>query len=163
MAAAGRKSKYETHIKPHFAEIKAAHDRGVDEKEIAKSLGVGTSAWCEYKKKYTEFAELLKRDDDKVKEILDKLDSALIKSACGYEYEEKKQYITEDENGNKKKHTEITQRHQPPNVTAIFGAYNRFDKNYKKDAAYYELKKQELEVRKALAKEKVFDFDLIEV
>ena len=68
--------------------------------------------------------------------------------------------IREDENGNKKKHTEIMKRHQPPNVTAIFGAYNRFDKDYKKDAAYYELKKQELEVRKALAKDKVFDFDL---
>lgn len=159
----GRPSKYESKVKPFFKEIKAALNRGVEEKEIAKSIGISISSWCEYKNRYTEFAELFKKDEDKIREILDLLDSALIKSAVGFEYQEKKQYITEDENGNKKKHTEIYTKYSPPNVTAIFGAYNRFDENYKKDRAYYELKKQELELRKAIADSNNFDLNLDEL
>ena len=161
MAKAGRKSKYETHIKPYFPKIKEAVDRGVEENQIAKSLGVGTSAWCDYKNKYSEFAELLKRDKDVTEKILEQLDSALLKCACGYEYEEKKQYITEGADG-KRKHTEITTKHQPPNVTAIFGAYNKYDPNYKKDRAYYELKKQELELRKSIAEVQNFGLNFDE-
>lgn len=159
----GRPTKYETHVKPHFKEIKAAFDRGVDEKEIAKSLGIAVSTWCEYKNRYSEFAELLKRDDDKVKEILQRLDSALLKAAEGFEYQEKKQYITEDENGRKKKHTEIYTKYAPPNPTAIFGALNRFDPNYKKDKAYYDLKKQELELRKLIAENNNFDLNFDDI
>ena len=48
----------------------------------------------------------------------------------------------------------------PPDTTAIFGALNRFDPNYKKDSAYYELKKQELELKKAIAESNNFDLDL---
>jgi hypothetical protein len=156
----GRPSKYETHVKPHFEAIKKAFDRGVEEKEIAKSIGISLSSWCDYKNRYSEFAQLLKRDDEKTKEILERLDSALLKSACGFEYQEKKQYITEDENGKKKKHTEIYTRYAPPNPTAIFGALNRFDPDYKKDAAYYDLKKQELELKKMLAEANNFDLNI---
>ena len=158
----GRPSKYETHIKPYFNEIAEAYGRGVDEQDIAKSLGVSISAWCEYKNKFSEFKEVLKRSEDETKDILKQLDNALLKSATGFEYTEKKQYITEDENGKKKKHTEIYTRYAQPNPTAIFGALNRFDPDYKKDKAYYELKKQELELRKAIAETNNFDlnFDL---
>lgn len=156
----GRPNKYETHVKPHFKEIKEAFERGVDEKEIAKSIGVAVSSWCEYKHRYPEFVELLKRSEEKTKEILKRLDSALLKSAEGFEYTEKKQYITEDDKGNKKKHTEIYTRYSPPNPTAIFGALNRFDPDYKKDKAYYELKQQELELKKAIAENNNFDLEL---
>ena len=147
--AGGRKNKYDTHVKPYFDDIKKALERGVEEKKIADGLGVSSSSWCEYKNKYSEFAELFKKVD--VSNILERLESALMKSAEGFTYEEKKQYITEDEDGNKKKHTEITTKYQPPNVTAIFGAFNRFDPNYVKDRAYFELKQQELELRKSIA------------
>ena len=149
---AGRKSKYESHVKPHFADIKDAIERGVEENKIAESLGVSTTSWCEYKLKYPEFAELFKKKD--VSEILARLDSALMKAAEGYNYEEKKVYITKDDDGREKKHTEITTKHQPPNVTAIFGAYNKYDPNYVKDRAYYELKQQEFELRKMMAENK---------
>lgn len=152
MAGGGRKNKYDTHVKPYFKDIKDALERGVEENKIAEGLGVSTSSWCKYKNDYSEFAELFKKVD--VKEILSRLDGSLMKIACGYEYEEKKQYITEDEDGNKKKHTEITTKHQPPNVTAIFGAYNRWDDKYVKDKAYFDLKQQELELRKQMAEEK---------
>lgn len=144
--AGGRKSKYESHVQPYLEDIKAAVERGVEEKQIADNLGVSVSTWCDYKNKFPEFAELFKKKD--VSEILAKLDSALLKCACGFEYEEIKQYITEDAEGRTRKHTEKIKRVQPPNPTAIFGAYNRFDPNYAKDKAYYELKKQELELKK---------------
>lgn len=150
--AGGRPNKYETHIKPYFADIKDALERGVEENKIAEGLRVSTSSWCEYKNKYSEFAELFKKKD--VGDILKRLDSALLKSAEGYTYEEKKVYITEEENGKKKKHTEITTKYQPPNVMALFGAYNKYDPNYVKDRAYYELKQQELELRRMIAETK---------
>lgn len=156
----GRPSKYETSVKPFFKEIKAAFNKGVDEKEIANSLGISVSSWCDYKNKYSEFAELLKRDEDETKNLLERLDSALMKIAEGFEYQEKKQYITEDESGKKKKHTEIYTKYCPPNPTAIFGAYNRFDPNYKKDKAYYDLKKQELELKKLIAESSNFDLNI---
>lgn len=158
-----RPSKYETHVRPHLQEIKEAYNRGVEEKEIAKNLGIAVSTWCEYKNKYSELTEVLKRDEDKTKIILENLNSALLKIAYGFEFQEKKQYITADESGKQRKHTEIYTRYCPPNPTAIFGAFNRFDPDYKKDKAYYELKKQELELKKLIAEANNFDLDFNEV
>jgi hypothetical protein len=141
-----RPSKYESHVKPYFKDIKNAIERGVEEKQIAENLGISQSSWCDYKNKYSEFSELFKNRD--VSLILERLDSALLKIAEGYEYQEKKQYIKKDVDGEKVTYTEITTKHHPPNVTAIFGAYNRFDPNYIKDKAYYELKQQELEIKR---------------
>ena len=156
--SAGRKNKYDTHIKPHFLEIKQMLEKGLTEREIAKALNIAYSSWNKYKAEKTEFAELIKSKD--MTPLIEELENALVKRAKGFNYEEKKQYITEDEDGKKKKHTEITTKYQPPDTTAIFGALNRFDPNYKKDAAYYELKKQELELRKSIAESNNFDLEL---
>lgn len=156
MAKAGRKNKYETHIKPYLNEIKEALERGVEENKIAESCGVSVSSWCEYKNKYLEFAELFKKKD--VSEILKKLDSALLKVACGYDYEEEKKVARKDKDGKQiVVAVEKYSKHQPPNVTAIFGAYNRFDPNYIKDKAYYDLKMQELELKRAIAEDNSFE------
>lgn len=152
-----RPSKYETHIKPYFDDIKKAYEKGVDEKEIAAKLGVSVSSWCEYKNKYSEFAELLKRDEEDTKKILERLDNALLRSAEGFTYEEEKVIAKKDKDGEKIVLVEKYKKYQPPNPTAIFGAYNRFDPNYVKDRAYYNLKQQELELRKAIASDRAFD------
>ena len=155
---AGRPSKYETHIKPYFKEIKEALERGVEENKIAQKLGVSISSWCEYKNRYSEFMEVFKNADRT--ELIEELESALVKRAKGFEYKEKKQYIKQDDDGEKVTYTEITTKYQPPDTTAIFGALNRFDENYVRDRAYYELKKQEQELRKAIAKSSNFDLDI---
>lgn len=142
----GRPSKYETNVKPFFDEIKSAVERGVEENKIAKNLGVSVASWCEYKLKYPEFAELFKIDEAKRREIIDKLDGALMKAALGYFETDEKTYIDQID-GKEKKHIERTKKYYPPNVTAIFGAYNRFDPNYVKDRAYYELRVKELELK----------------
>ncbi len=153
-----RPSKYETHIKPYFDKIKEALEKGIYETEIAKTLGVSNSSWFEYKTKYSEFADIFKNADRS--QLLNDLENALIKKAKGFEYQEKKQYIKKDDNGEVVTYTEISTRYQPPSETAIFGALNRFDPNYKKDKAYYELKKQELKLKKEVAKAKNFDLDI---
>lgn len=155
-----RPNKYDTHVKPYLQKIKEAVERGVEENQIARSLGVSKSAWCDYKNKYSEFADVFIKKD--VSGILEQLDGALMKIATGYEYEETKNYIKTNENGEDVICTEKFKKHQPPNVTAIFGAYNRFDPNYVKDRAYYELKRQEMELKKMNADANNFDFDIKE-
>ena len=151
MADVGRKSKYETHVKPHFKKIEQWLNGGASEKQVAEALGISYAAFNNYKRDNKELRELCEKP--RVGVILD-LRSALVKRALGYEYEEKKQYITEDKNGNKKKHTEITTKQALPDTTAIFGALNIYDPDYVKDKKQHELKQQELELRRQMAESK---------
>ncbi len=150
---AGRKGKYETHIKPFFDKIDKMLNDGASEKQCAEALGVSYPAWNKYKQDYTELRELCGKPRTK---LIEDLRSALVKRALGFTYEEKKQYITEDEDGHKKKHTEITTKQALPDTTAIFGALNIYDPEYVKDKKAHELKEQELELRREMAEFKNF-------
>lgn len=145
---AGRKSKYETHIKPYLGKIKEMLNDGASEKQVAKSLGVSYASFNNYKRDNEELAAVC---GEPRTELVEDLRSALVKRALGFSYEEKKQYITEDEDGKKKKHTEITTKYALPDTTALFGALNLYDPEYVKDKKQYELKQQELELRKLSA------------
>ena len=148
---AGAKHKYETHVKPYFEKIETWLNGGASEKQVAEALGISYPSFNNYKRDFTELRELCEKP--RVGVVLE-LKSALIKKALGFTYEEKKQYITEDENGNKKKHTEITTKTALPDTTAIFGALNIYDPDYVKDKKQHELKQQELELRKMIAENK---------
>lgn len=148
---AGRNSKYESHIKPNFEQIDKWLNNGASEKQCAENLGISYATWNNYKARYSEFSELCSKPRVN---LVEDLRSALVKRALGFSYEEKKQYITEDEQGNKKKHTEITTKQALPDTTAIFGALNIYDEEYVKDKKQYELKQQELELRKLMAEAK---------
>lgn len=145
---AGRNGKYKTHIEPFFDKIDKLLNEGASEKQVAQVLGVSYAAWNKYKQEYPEFKRLCSKPRTK---LVEDLRSALVKRALGFTYEEKKQYITEDESGNKKKHTEITTKQALPDTTAIFGALNIYDPEYVKDKKAHELKEQELELRKQMA------------
>ena len=150
----GRKSKYETHVKPFFADIEKHLQNGASEKQIATEfLQISYPAWNKYKQEYIELRELCSKPRTK---LIEDLRSALVKRALGFTYEEKKQYITEDEDGKKKKHTEITTKTALPDTTAIFGALNIYDPDYVKDKKQHELKQQELELRREMAEFKNF-------
>lgn len=147
MAKTGRKSAYDEKIKSRFADIEKWLKGGASEKQVAAALGVAYSTFNKYKVEKEEFSELLKSIDRS--ELVCDLRSALIKKAMGYTYEEKKQYITEDNEGKKKKHTEIYTKVAHPDVAAINLALKNYDKdNWANDPAMLELKKQELELRK---------------
>lgn len=155
---AGRSSKYETNIKPFFDRIDKMLNDGASEKQVADCLRVSYAAWNKYKKKFPEFAALCGKPRLR---LVEELRSALVKSALGYTYEEKEQYIKQEVDPVTKKpvgkpimHTRIVTKQALPNTTAIFGALNIYDENYVKDKKQYELKQQELELRRMIAESK---------
>lgn len=148
---AGRKGKYDTHVLPFFDNIDKMLNEGASEKQVAEALNVSYAAWNKYKVEYPALGELCSKPRTK---LIENLRSALVKRALGFTYEEKKHYITEDTDGNKKKSTEIYVKQALPDTTAIFGALNIYDPEYVKDKKQHELKQQELELRKMIAENK---------
>lgn len=164
MARAGRKSKYDTHIKPHLNWIEQMCQT-MTEEQIAKSLGVSVSTWCDYKNKHPELAETLKRGRQC---LVADLRSALIRKAKGYEYTESK--VTSEEVTWPKEmydalleagfgpeeiatsrvvRTETHRKQMAPDVAAINLALKNYDKgNWWNDPAAYDLKREELELKK---------------
>lgn len=163
MAKAGRKGKYETHVKPHLSEIKD-WCRTMTENQIAKKLGIGASTFQFYKTEFPELSETLKTGRT---DLVTELRGALIKKAKGYEYTEKK-VITEevkwpeelyvllreagfsDEQIERSKlvRTEITTKHASPDVAALNLALKNYDKeNWANDPQMLEIRKKEVELR----------------
>jgi hypothetical protein len=76
--AAGRKSKYETHVEPYLDLVKSMRIDGHTEEQIYKKLGVNHNSFNNYKNKYIELNEALKYS----KEILiAKLEQTLFQQA----------------------------------------------------------------------------------
>ena len=98
-----------------------ARDGLIDE-QIAANIGVTTTTLYDWKKKYADFSDALKKG----KETSDyEVENALFKSATGYEYEERKE-VQEVVDGVMRKRVEITRKQVPPNATsAIFWLKNR--------------------------------------
>lgn len=84
---AGRKDKYETHIKPYLTEI-TKWRKTMDEKQIMEKLGIGKTAFYKYKRTYKELADALKMGEQ---ELGKRAISNLIKRGNGYEYTETKE------------------------------------------------------------------------
>lgn len=94
-----------------------ARDGLIDE-QIAKNIGIHPSTIYDWKKKYPEIAEALKRG----KEVIDRqVENALLKRALGYEYIEKKTKISDD--GIEK--TETIKQVVPDTTAQIFWLKNR--------------------------------------
>lgn len=160
---AGRPSKYETHIKPYFDQIKKWLEQGATERQIAEQLGVAYSTYNDYKTKYSEFAELIKTKD--MKPLVEELRSALVKKALGFEYKESKSYWRIPKGSTRKEDAECIykeeyKKYQPPDTTAIFGALNIYDPEYVRDKKNHELREKDYELRKAIAQANNFDLDI---
>ena len=83
--AVGRPNKYITHVAPRLLEVEAWARNGDIEKTIAEKLGVAYSSFNDYKTKYPELVEALKKG----KEVVDiEVENALLKRAMGYKYTE---------------------------------------------------------------------------
>lgn len=155
---AGRKGKYESHVEPFFEKIDKLLNDGASEEQVAESLGISYSSFNNYKRDHPELRELC---DKPRTTLVDDLRSALVKKALGFEYEEKEQYIKQELDpvtrkpiGNPVMHTKIVTKKALPDTTAIFGALNLYDNEYVKDRKQYELKQQELELRRIAAENK---------
>jgi AcrR family transcriptional regulator len=156
----GRKSIYETDIKPHIEKIKKAAQAGATLEEIAAGLGIAKSTLCKYIAEKTELKDAFARGRA---EVVFEIKAALLKKALGYEYQEKKQYIKKDDDGESITYTEITTRHQPPSETAGAMLLRNYDDEWlDRDSVSTRLKQQELELKKAIAEANNFDLDIKE-
>ncbi len=76
----GRLSKYELEWKDKLIVIEGWAKDGLTDEQIAKNMGISTSTLYEWKKKYLEFSESLKKG----KEVVDReVENALLKKALG--------------------------------------------------------------------------------
>lgn len=114
------KGKYKEWLRPEKLVLLEGWARnGLTDEQIAHNIGIRTSTLYEWKKKYVEFAEALKKS----KEVADlEVENALYKRATGYTVIETK-VIESDKDGKK---TETITKHIPPDTTAqIFWLKNR--------------------------------------
>lgn len=136
----GRPNKYETHVKPRLEEIKDMCQK-MTEKQIAETLGVAYSSWCEYKNNYSELSETLKRGREA---LVKELRSTLIKKARGFQYTERKKIVE----GGVVIREEITEKASLPDVAALNLLLKNYDKdNWANDPQSLEIRKKELELK----------------
>ncbi|APM40557.1 transposase [Clostridium kluyveri] len=91
------KSKWDT-VKDKLILVEGWAREGLTEVQIAKNLGISESTLNDYKKKYPEFLESLKKG----KEVIDfEVENALLKRALGYKYDEvtQERILQKDEYG----------------------------------------------------------------
>lgn len=153
MAKAGRRTKYHEYVQPHIKKIEEWVKSGATEKEICDALGIAPSTFYEYKKKYSELSNALRAGRQCV--VLN-IKAALFKKAMGFEYEEKR--------GIKKDgiitSTEVYVRYCPPDTTAAAMLLRNYDEEWRdKDSASTDFKRQEVEIKKALAEAGNFDVE----
>lgn len=141
---AGRKSKYETAVKPYLDEINKKVREGVIEEEIAKALGISVASLNNYKLKYPELKEALSKN--KGKDVLQQLINAGVKNAIGYYKDEVT--ITEKDGV---KTTTKTRKWVPANGTLNIFYVKNFGKEegFANDPLDLELKKAKAELDKA--------------
>lgn len=143
-------------------EIEEWSKEGATEETIAQKLGITRQTLWKYKNANDDIFNAIKRGRCVV---VDNLRSALVKKALGFKYKETKTIIQEIEfdDGETKTpakliRTEIMEKYSPPDVAAVNLALKNYDKdNWSNDWQNFELKKQELEIKKQLAKEKIWD------
>ena len=108
-------------LKDKLILIQGMAREGLTQQQIADNLGINVDTLIEYKKKYPDFSNALKKG----KEVIDfEVENALLKRALGYEYEEETY-----ENGIL---TKKVKKQVPPDTTAqIFWLKNRQVKKWR--------------------------------
>ena len=138
----GRKSKYDTHVKPYLNRIPKWRRSGMTEKQICRKLEVGVSTFNRYKGDFWELREALKNSKE---ELVENLEDSLYKRGIGYRYKETK---IEKESDGRVKITETT-KELPPDVGAlIFALKNLAPGKWKNDDRYI-VEKNDAEEKRA--------------
>lgn len=113
------KGKYQRWLEPEGLLLLEGWARaGLTDEQLAHNMGVHVATLYEWKKRYPQIDEVLKKG----KEVVDlQVENALLKRALGYAYEE-----VLEENGPDGEKRRVTKKHMAPDVTAqIFWLKNR--------------------------------------
>lgn len=143
----GRKSLYETHVKPRLNEIS---EMIIDktEAQIASVLGVSVAAFESYKNQYEELREALKKGK---KILIDQLHDALRRKALGFNYTETQKTI-KTVDGVKTMLVVETEKYSPPDVGAIHLLLKNLDDTWTNDdKTTIDLKREKLALEKLKA------------
>lgn len=147
MAKAGRKNKYDTHVKPYLKKIPGWYLM-MTESDICKKLGITIQSWITYKRKYPELQACLQ---DSREDLVIVLKDNLKKKAMGYYYTEKTKTVM-SEGGKEVKKVEERERYAQPDTGAIHLLLKNLDDNWRNDdKPSYELKKEQNEISKQKA------------
>lgn len=114
------KGKYEYWLTPEGLVLLEGWARdGLTDEQIAHNMNIVPSTLYDWKKRYTEISETLKRG----KNVIDRqVENALLRRALGYEYEE----VKEKFEGEELTERTVTKKEVIPDVTAqIFWLKNR--------------------------------------
>lgn len=121
---------------------------GLTDEQIAKNMGIAAGTLYEYKKRYPEIDESLKKGKAPV-DI--EVENALLKNALGYEYEETETIVTIAEDGTKTQRVKKIKRYaQPDTSAAIFWLKNRKPEEWRNTSQAYK-DKTEAETAKLIA------------
>lgn len=153
----GRPSVYDTQIKPHLDEIRNAVQAGATVSEIALALGLSESTIYKYKDKKKELSEAFARGRASI--VID-IKAALLKKAKGFTFEEEKRVGRKDKSGENIILVEKYTRYQAPSETAAAMLLRNYDTKWRdSDSTSVDLRKQEHELRIAIAEANNFDLD----
>lgn len=153
-----RPTRYDTEIKPHIEEIKDAVAAGATVEEIAKAFNIAPSTLYKYKAQKKELKDAFARGREKV---IIEIKAALLKKALGFNYEEEKRVGKKDKDGENVIMVEKYTRYCPPSETAAGMLLRNYDEEWKdQDKATAALRKQELDLKKAIAEASNFDLEI---
>lgn len=154
----GRKTVYETHIQPRLEDIRRWRTGGATVENICAVLDVSKTTFHKYLNEKPEFANAYKKGK---RELVMDLRGELARIARKHTLETKKQYIKQDmETGHKTQYTEITTKEVDGDIAAINLLLKNLDENWSNDPQNLALRKQELELRKAIAEANNFELNL---
>lgn len=144
----GRKSAYDTIIKPRFDDITEWLRNGATEKQIYENLGITKETFYKFKRTKTDFADLIKNGRSA---LVIQLRGALLKKALGYDYTETKKY-TKVEDGKPVQYVEETTKKAHPDVAALNLCLKNYDPDdWANDPQLLKIKEKELELRREIA------------
>lgn len=160
-----RPSLYEVKIKPYLDEIRELMGQGVPKAQIAKRYGISESTLYKYQREIDDVAEIASKGREPAVEQLEKSAFQSAMGHCVTVQKGMKCVVKKyDDNGKLKEVREIVEPYTetvytPPNSAVLIFLLKNWG-GYKNDPDATKLRREELELKKEVAKANNFDLDV---
>lgn len=155
----GRKPKYdEKEIEKFCGQVAEALANGTEEKDLYKQLGIKRTTYYDYLKKYPKFADAVADGRTRaVKTVY----NAVFRAAVGFSYDEEKTVARKDKKGERVIDVERYKKYAKPDMSAAAIWLRNHDPDYHDaDSGAVELRRQEAELRRAIAEANNLDLEI---